>query len=411
MAQRRTASDEELRVKLEAAAPLLEDTRTRYRALVPALLAWGWRDRLRAIADVAREVARSDGAVVQALQRARRRAEVEKWPAGQVPTLLEDVASQRERLHRAVERRLERAAPPAEGLVALLAQVVGVPRKVPLGQREGAAQEALTTHDGVVPALHRFGAALEAVFARPLVRGQRLPFSLAEYDALLAGWLEGARALAQAWAQVARIDTTGGVESELRRRAKRAPKGNRGAPGPRALVHATFWRAAAEAHVEAVLAERFVPIQLSQSEHAAALRWLLARELDGAARLEVSVPLPRAGLSSDSASAAPPSERETLSSGDGDLEARRALLMLAHELTASPVGRAPLTGGRTQVRVWAAQADRLEGNDDWRRLRDGLRALSGRSFRSGLAPLYRVGQRTERTAVPERLTDFFSREE
>lgn len=377
MVERRKPSDEELRRKLEAAAPLLEATRTRYRALIPALQAWGWRQRLREVADIAREVARTDDEVRHALERASRRAEAESWPEGEVRTLLQDTTALREKLSEAVTRRLERDAPPGEGLVALLGQVLGVPRQVAMGEREAAAQEALQLDEALIPSLQRFGAALEAVFGKPLTRGQRLPFTLAGYEALLSEFPPGVRALQQGWAQVTRIDTTGGVERELRRRAKRAPKSSRGAGGPRALVHATFWRAAAEAHVEAILAERFAPVLLMEDERPAALRWLLARELDGAARLAAK-------------------------------SARSALLMLAHELTASPEGRAPLQGGRAQVRGWAAEADRLEGDEDWRRLRDGLRALAARSFRSALPPLYRVGQPTERAALPERLTDFFS---
>ena len=147
--------------------------------------------------------------------------------------------------------------------------------------------------------------------------------------------------------------------------------------GPRALVHATFWQGAAEAHLEALLAERFAPVRVASGERTEALRWLLAREVDGAARLAIVGP-------------------------------RGSLLMLAHELTASPQGRASLKGGRAQVRAWASEADRLEVDEDWRRLRDGLRVLAVRSFRSALPPLYRVGKRTEKATLPERLTDFFS---
>lgn len=381
MPERRTPSDDELRRKLEAAAPLLEATRTRYRALLPALTSWGWRQRLREIADIAREVARSDELVELALPRAGRRAEAEGWPAGEVRTLLDEVTELRAQLGAVLERRLEAPARPGAGLLALLDSVLGAPRKVPLGQREAAAHEALQTDPEVVPALLRFGAAVEAVFGRPLARGKRLPFTVGEYDALLSAWPEGVRALAQGWGQVERIDTTGGVARELLRRSKRAPGGNRqGAPGPGALVSATFWRAAAEAHLQALLDERFAPVRPLEAERPAVLRWLLAREGDGRARLPPGGP-------------------------------RAALLMLAHELTASPEGRAPLQGGRAQVRRWAAEADRLEGDDDWRRLRDGIRVLATRTFRAALPPLYRVGQRTERPALPERLSDLFSDED
>lgn len=379
MAERGGPPDEELRRKLEAAAPLLEATRLRYRALVPALQSWGWRARLRLLADVAREVARTDDELALALARACRRAEVEAWPQGEVRALLEEVSALRAQLGGLVERRLEQPARPGEGLAALLDAVVGTPRAVPMREREAAAQEALQLDPGVVPALQRFGAALEALFGRPFQRARRLPFTLEEYDALLAAWPAGARSLSLGWAQVQRIDTTGGVERELTRRAQRPPRGRQGAPGPRALAHATFWRAAAEGQVQALLDERFAPVRLLEEERTTALRWLLARELDGAARLPSGGP-------------------------------RAALLMLAHELTASPEGRAALSGGRAQVRAWAEEADRLEGDPDWRRLRDGLRALSARSFRSALPPLYRVGKRPEREALPERLSDLFAAE-
>jgi len=374
-------SEEELRRRLEASAPLLEATRTRYRALVPALASLRWRQRLRALADIAREVSRREAEVEQALSRAERRAKVEAWPEGAVRTLLQELAALRTRLTALVERRLAALELPGEGLRGLLESVVGAPRKVAMGEREAAAQEALELDDGLITELQHFGGAVEAVFGRPLTRAQKLPFSLADYDALLARQPAGERALARAWARVSAIDTSGGVERELLRRSKRAPKTGRGLSGPRALVHATFWRAAADSHVQSLLAERFSPLTVLEPEQVAALRFLLAREGDGAARLPGGGP-------------------------------RAALLMLAHELTAAPEGRAPLEGGHAQVRAWAALADSLEGDDDWRRLRDGLRALAARSFgngfRAALPPLYRVGKRAERVALPERLSDFFS---
>ncbi len=368
------ASDEELLRRLEDAAPLLEATRARYRALLPAVQAWGWRQRLREVCDIAREVARTDEQVEQALRRATRRAQAEAWPEGAARELIEDVNALRTRLNAAVVRRLEHSG---AGLLALLGLVIGVPRKVAMGERDAAAQEALQLHDGLILRLERFGTALELLFGRPLVRDHRLPFTLPEYDALLAQWSEGTKALTQGWAAIARIDTTGGVERELLRRSQRAPQKTRSAPGPRALVHATFWNTAADAHLQLLLEERFSPLQLKETERVTALRFLLAREVDGAARLPDDGP-------------------------------RAALLMLAHELTASPEGRARLTGGREQVSTWAARADALAGDEDWRRVRAGLRALASRSTRLSLPPLYRVGKRTERAPLPERLTDFFS---
>lgn len=370
-------SDEELLLRLEGGGPLLEATLTRYRALVPALKAWGWRKRLRALADVAREVARTDTQVAQALSRAQRRADVENWPDGKARSLLEDVSELRVHLELAITKHLEREETPGSGLPALLEQLINVPRKVPLGERDAAAHEALSSEPELIPTLERFGAAVEQLFSRPIARAKRLPFSLTEYDALLARWAEGAQALGKAWLRVERIDTTGGVERELSRRAKRAPRRARGLSGPHALVHATFWNTTAIAHQKTVIDERFAPLQLAEAEHRAAFRFLLAREVDGAAKLELDGP-------------------------------RAALLMLAHELTASPEGRAPLAGGRARVGAWAQQADALHGDEDWRRLRDGLRALAGRSVGLSLPPLYRPGRKRERAPLPERLTDFFS---
>ena len=384
MAERRKPSDDELWRRLEASAPLLEATRTRYRALVPALCAWGWRQRLRAVADIASEVASTDEAVDRALSRALRRAEAEAWPEGSTRRLLDDVSTLRTQLGRAISRRLGREETPGPGLAALLGELIGVSRKVPMSDREPAAQEALGADVTLISELQRFGAALEGLFGRPLTRGQRLPFTLEEFEALLAIWPQGTRALARAWEQIARIDTSGGVQRELTRRSRRAPRRTgqgeatraTALPGPRALVHAAFWSAATEAHLHSLLEVRFAPLQLSVAERIPALRFLLAREVDGAARLDGG---PRA-----------------------------ALLMLAHELTASPEGRAPLKGGRSQVMAWAADANALQGEEDWRRLRDGLRALASRTFRSALPPIYRVGKRVERAALPERLQDFFT---
>lgn len=371
------ASDEELLRRLEDAGPLLQATLTRYKALLPALKSWSWKKRLRDLADVAREVALADAQVAQALHRAQRRADAEHWPDGKARSLLEDVSELRVHLELSITKHLEREEPPGTGLLALLDQLLNVPRQVPLGERDAAAHEALSFELDLIPSLESFGAAVERLFSRPLARGKRLPFSLAEYDALLARWAEGAQALGKAWSLVERIDTTGGVERELARRAKRAPKSSRGLRGPRALVHATFWNTTAIAHQKTVIDERFAPAQLDEAEHRAAFRFLLAREVDGAAKLELEAP-------------------------------RAELLMLAHELTASPEGRAPLVGGRARVGAWARAADALHEEEDWRRLRDGLRALTARSVGLSLPPLYRVGRKSERAPLPERLTDFFS---
>lgn len=365
------SAEAELRKTLEGAAEQLEAARLRLRALVPALKAWRWESRTRALADVLRSVARDDTVVRHASARALRRAAAERWPKGPTRALVEETATWLTAFDAALEGR---GFPDA---ATLLRAVVGVPRAVPLTERDDAAAEVLHPDDAELRTLAAFGSALEAVFSRPVERSKRLPFTEAELDALLTQWNAGRQALAIAWARVAAVDTSGGVERALRRRAKLVPKGSRGHAGPRVLVHATFWSDAAEARLQQVVEERFAPVKPKEHERVHCIRFLLQREGDGSARLP----------------------------GEG---ARVALLMLAHELTAGPEGRAPLEGGKRLVQRWAESADALEGDDDWRRLRDALRALTVRSFGRVLPPLYRVGQTPAAVSAPTRLADFFT---
>ncbi len=363
-------ADDELRLKLEDAAPLLEATAAALRVLVPALEAWRWQARVRALHEIARQVVRHEAASRAALARARRRALAEGWPAGATRAWLDEVSALCARLDAAVT---DRGFPDLQTLVRSL---VGVRRAVPLADRDDAAAAVLHPDEPEVQVLSRFGAALEALGARKVVRGQRLPFTLEAFDAVQAQWAPGVRALPLAWARLAGLDTSGGVEHALRRRARLAPKGLRGHPGPRALVHADYWLTTTTAQWAQVVDERFAPVRVREGERVEALRYLLRREVDGAALLG---PAPR-----------------------------DALLMLAHELTCGPEGRAALGGGAAQVLRWATAADALEGDDDWRRLREGLRALRGRSVGPAVPPLYRVGVTPVAAAQPVRLADFFT---
>lgn len=361
---------DELRARLEDGAELLEATRLRLRALAPALEGWRWKHRLRALSDVARQVARSEPKSRATLGRAQRRAESEAWPAGATRELVEETAALQTRLDAALKTL------GYQTLRDALGAVVGVPRAVPLPERDAAAAEVLDPDDEPVLTLTTFADALEALFGRPLVRGARLPFTLDEFDAALARWPEGVRALDEGWARVTRVDTTGGVERALRRRAKQAP-GRRGAPGPRALTRAAFWLDKAEATLAQLVEERVAPVQPLASERVALTRWLLLRERDGAARLEGEAP-------------------------------RAVLVMLAHEVFGGFDGRARLDGGLAQVRRWASLADALEGDEDWRRLRDGLRQLRVTPA-PVLPPLYRVGTPARSPPrAPARLADFFA---
>jgi hypothetical protein len=397
MAARRPPTDEEYWRRLESAGPLLTAARLRYRALLPAVRAWGWRARLRDLADVARATAAQDAEVVAALERAERRAAQEGWAAGEVRTLLEETRLLRDALtqrasvlsepvlsepvlsERVLSEPVEDRPSPSlsRSLHALLSTVIGVPRAVARGDRDAAAAEALSLEPPLSPTLAHLAATLERVFGRPVQRGRPLPFTREEFDDAWAAREAGIAALSRGWAAVRRIDTTGGVERELQRRAKRGGRSPRAAPdAARALARAAFWSEATDAALDAALAERFAPVQVKPEERAATLRFLLARERDGAARLAEETP-------------------------------RAALLMLAHELAATPEERAPLTGGRAQVHAWAVAADQLVPDDDHRRLLEGLRTLSARTLRGALPPLYRVGRTAERSPPPATLAELF----
>jgi hypothetical protein len=365
------ALNSEHRKALEGAAERLETALPRVRALVAALEAWRWEVRTRAVATQLRQLAREDAVLRETVARAARRLRAEAWPPGEVRALIEEVQTQLAQLDVAL---VNRGFP---DLATLRGALTVRPRAVPLEERDEAAAEVLDPEEPEVVLLARFGAALEAVVGRPVERSKPLPFTLAQLEALLGVWKEGRAALLGAWARVAAVDTTGGVERALRRRAQLAPKGARGHAGPRVLVHAEHWSAAATARLEQLLAERFSPVRLTPDERDDGLRYLLSRERDGAARLRRESP-------------------------------RSELLMLAHELTAIPEGRAPLTGGSAQVLRWAQQADALESDEDWRRLRDALKALTARSFGRPVAPLYRVGQPPHVVNSPTRLADFFT---
>lgn len=378
-------------VRLEGDVGLFLEARARYVCLSRALRAWRWRRRARALGAVAHEAACTDDAVAAALARAHRRAAREGCPAAALLDLLAEVHARRAELERLVNRRMgtrgaplraglpallehlevaRRASPragrpsllahfewprrevasPRAGLPSLLAHLGRPRRALSAAARDAAAQDVLSRAPGLIPRLARFGAALEAVACRPPRRAHRLPFTREQLEALLAAWGDGEAALRSAWSAVEHADATGGLSRALAHRARRSLHHGL-SPGPLALVHATFWRGAAVAQLDAVLGERFAPVLISGAERAAALRYLLARQADGAARFPA-----------------------------GGASARAALLMLAHELSPAQIDRPPLDGGRAQLRAWAAAADQLEGDDDWRRLRDATRVLPARAL-------------------------------
>lgn len=337
-----------IRVQLEGRAELLEATRLRYRALVNALKSWRWKARVRANAALVQEVSKVQDRVDDALAQVQRRAASEQWaPSSAIVRCRDEVLSLRGELVALLSRRLERPLPPESlrpGFEALETQVLTAPRLVLPGQRWSTALEVLPAN---VPELQRavwFGRLAEQLFGRPATGRVQLPMSLEELDEFIEGWSDGVASLEAVWQRLVRIDATGAMVRYLRRRARRtltAPP----VAGPELLLYAEFWRTMALSRMDQVLNERLSPIAWQERERFALLRWLWHREHN----------LPA---------------RPTLGS-----EPREALFELAAVLSELPkaVDRAPLVlGGLIPV---AKLADRLRGQDDWRRLHDELQLL------------------------------------
>jgi hypothetical protein len=379
-----SAQEEELELKqrLEGGHAVLQAAELRLDALVPALGSWRWEAKVRALADVARAFVRDEVPLRALVARAARRVVSEAWPKGPTRSLVEHVGALLARLDVSLT---ERGFPSLETLVLA---VVGAPRRVSLAERDAAAAEVLDPGDQLVAQLLTLQEALSSLFGRPHARGGDVPFSLSEYDALLPTWEAGRGALAEAWGRVGRIDNTGGVERWLRRRAEVAPRASHRTThrlGPVALAGAGFWHRHATALRRQWLEERFAPVEVREVEEEVCFRFVLARRDDGAAR----------GASSFEQRAA-----------DTPATAREALLMLAHEVRG--VGaRVPLQGGVREVRAWASLAD-TRPSDDWRRLRDALQVVMGRTRGPALSPLSRSLEVPPRTPAAQRLADFFS---
>lgn len=366
-------TDEDLKRTLEGGADDLEAARLRLEALVPAIESWRWRTRVREVADIARAVVRSLPDLRPLVARARRRATSESWSkSSKLRALVERVHAQLLALDEAVTSR------EYETLEALLVATVGLTRKVAIHERETAAAEVLDAEDPLVARLQRFSEEVAKVFGRPRGGARTVAFTYDDHERLRPVWRDGEDALAEAWARVAKVDSTGGVERWLRSRAGVAPRQSgriKLKTGPTVLAAAEFWRTHALALRTQYVSEHFAPLRVEDEEESEALKFVLARHADGAALL-------------------------------GD-DARAALLMLAHELMGGAPGRVPLTGGVTRVREWAALADTLPRDDeDWVRLRESLRVVMSRTVAPVLPPLKRVAGVPPRK-VEQTLADFF----
>jgi hypothetical protein len=298
---------DEYRLRLEGRAELLESARLRYRALLEKLGAKLWEERLRDDLTPLREAMEAQTRVDEALASALRRAQTEAWPSSS-PTvqLLRDVQALREKLGQTVAQRLVRS--PKEPLPELLREleqwVLTAPREVPPEQRWATALLLLPQESPQVRELASFGRILAIVFAQPFDPEERLPFRVDEVDTLRHQWSSGEVALYQAWSRLARVDRTGGLVADLRKRAERPPL----LPprnGPEHLLRAEFWRTLARKRLESLVRVRIRPVEPTPAECVKLAWWLFAYEISPEARL---------------------------SAADVASEARAGLIELAHEL-------------------------------------------------------------------------------
>lgn len=281
---------DEYRLRLEGRAELLESARLCYRALLEALKAKLWEERLRDGLTLLREAKEAQPRVEETLASALRRAQAEAWPSSS-PTvqLLRDVQALREKLAQAVAQRLVRS--PKEPLPELLQEleqwVLTVPREVLPEQRWATALLLLPQELPCVRELTSFGRILATVFAHPFDPEERLPFRVDQVDTLRRQWSGGEVALAQAWSRLSGVDRTGGLVADLRKRAERPlllPPRN----GPEHLLCAEFWRTLARKQLEVLVRVRIRPVEPTPPECLKLAWWLWAYELSPEARLSAS---------------------------------------------------------------------------------------------------------------------------
>jgi hypothetical protein len=198
-----------------------------------------------------------------------------------------------------------------------------------------------------------FGRILASLFSRPFDPEERLPFLVDEVDTLRRQWSSGEVALAQAWSRLSGVDRTGGLVTDLRKRAERAPL-HPPSNGPERLLHAEHWRNVARKRLEQLVRVRIRPVEPTPSECVKLAWWLCACEVSPNARLPAS---------------------EVAS------EARAGLIELAHELrvllrTESSEDPPPLPDEAWEaLRERARRADLMNLGSDAERVRDVLRTF------------------------------------
>jgi hypothetical protein len=336
--------DEELRIRLEGGAELLEAARLRFRTLVPALSGLGWKDKVRRNVEVLREVAGLQPQVDAALALVKRRASAEGWPDGPLVRGFSETASLRAELEQRVATRLGKKLGLVEGLVALEAAVVFAPRLVLPGSRWAVTCEVLPTTAPFVQQARAFGEQLQRLFG-PRRDDETSPVAASD-DELVAferGWWAGQRALDQAFERLDTIDLTGGTRRSLVRRARRPQVTLVDGSGAAMVLHAVHWREAALAHQQRVLTAKLEPAQVQPHERLVVYLWL-ARRAKAGGRLELK-PRPRA-----------------------------ALLELA-ALLRGQLGATPTLDGFGSLRTLATEADAAPDDPDWRRVLESLKLV------------------------------------
>jgi hypothetical protein len=347
---------DEYRLRLEGRAELLEAALLRYRALVEVLGARNWEERGRKALGVLRETLEAQARVDETLASALRRAQAESWPALS-PTVqgLREVQALRQKLAQSLAQRLTSRAeqPLLELLKALEERLLTLPREVAPAQRGPTALELLPDTLPTVRELTVFGRLLESLFAQGVDPEEALSWSVEQGEALRREWARGEAALASAWSRLARVDRTGGLVRELRKRVEWAPA-HPPRTGPELLLHAEHWRGVARKRLEALVRTQFFPLLPAEAERLELACWLCARESDPAARLPAS---------------------STVS------DARAGLLELAHELWRAlrpdnaEEERKLEDAEWERLRVRARRAEKLPQGLEANRVRDVLRTF------------------------------------
>lgn len=344
------------RLRLEGRAERLDTARIRLTALSKMLQAFRWKSRLRENTALLRETAADQLDVEEALAAVARRAKAEGWaPDSPVMATAAEVERLSNRVASLALKRLGVKCRPedlSQRLEHLELLVLGEPRLVLPGQRWKTALDALPpTHPDVRRAGH-FADVLERLFKRPMQPSARIPFTLAEVDALIEVWSPGQRALAAVWTRLENIDAAGTLSAFLRRRATSTPL-QPARNGAEQVLAAEFWSRFAVGRLREMTLATVAPVSCGDAELLEVLRWLVQRQTDADARL------PATPVISD---------------------ARAGLMELAVELATRPKDK-----GWKRLADRAQRAQPAAGEADYQKLQDNLRLF------------LRMVQRTDKT--------------